>query len=317
MTSASHLKNWVPIRLYKRDSAVRVDWCDMADDRFTHPFFLDTIRQRMRYPFNLVFRHQTSVDTLREVAESSDTIPPTGFIFHMSRCGSTLVAQMLAASSANVVISEAPPIEAAVREERDLLRWMVTALGRRRWPEERRYFIKFDSWNTLDLAAIKDAFPDVPWIFLYRDPVEVIVSQMRQRGSHMVPGTIEGILPDVTPDEIRRMQPEEYCARVLGRVCAVALEHAGDDRALLVNYDELPGAVTSKIARHFDLDLTRDELDQMQHAAEFNSKTPQMYFEPDSLRKRSEATASILRAEDSWVRPVYDRLEHVRRERSE
>ena len=61
----------------------------------------------------------------------------------------------------------------------------------------RDYFVKFDSWNTLDLALIRRAFPDVPWIFLYRDPVEVIVSHMRQRGSQMIPGAFEKLMPDV------------------------------------------------------------------------------------------------------------------------
>jgi hypothetical protein len=90
-------RDWMPIRVYSRDSSDLVDWCFMNDERFTHPFFTDTIRTRMREPFNLIFRHQTPIETLREIV-GEDVIAPTGFIFHMSRCGSTLVAQMLAGS---------------------------------------------------------------------------------------------------------------------------------------------------------------------------------------------------------------------------
>src|SRR5438874_313448 len=43
---------------------------------------------------------------------------PSGLIFHMSRCGSTLVSQMLAALPANIVVSEAPPIDAIVQAYR-------------------------------------------------------------------------------------------------------------------------------------------------------------------------------------------------------
>jgi hypothetical protein len=36
---------------------------------------------------------------------------PDGFVFHMSRCGSTLVAQMLAVVPDHVVVSEAEPLD--------------------------------------------------------------------------------------------------------------------------------------------------------------------------------------------------------------
>ena len=63
---------------------------------------------------------------------------------------------------------------------------MVAAFGRRRGGRERHYFIKLDSWHTLALPLFRRAFPSVPWVFLYRDPVEVLVSQMRQRGAQTV-----------------------------------------------------------------------------------------------------------------------------------
>ena len=40
---------------------------------------------------------------------------PSGFIFHMSRCGSTVISQMLAALAEHVVVSEAGPIDALAR----------------------------------------------------------------------------------------------------------------------------------------------------------------------------------------------------------
>src|SRR5678816_558328 len=104
-------------------------------------------------------------------------------IFHMSRCGSTLVAQMLAALERNIVISEARPIDqvlgAKVDEERRIawLRWIVNALAQRRRPAEEFFFIKLDAWHVLHLPLIQRAFPNTPWVFLYRDPIEVMVSQ--------------------------------------------------------------------------------------------------------------------------------------------
>ena len=41
-------------------------------------------------------------EALEERAASHPGVGPTGFIFHLSRAGSTLIAQMLAASGSNV-----------------------------------------------------------------------------------------------------------------------------------------------------------------------------------------------------------------------
>ena len=312
------LRDWIPIRVYWTDDVPFVDWCYMGNERFTEPFFTDTIQKRMRLPFNLLFRHQTSIAELLEIIDAARVVPPTGFIFHMSRCGSTLVAQMLAALSKNIVISEAPPVDTIIGSKADnTLRgqWfkaIVDAFGRRRADGERNYFIKFDSWNTLDLDFIARVFPDVPWIFLYRNPVEVIVSQMRQRGSQMVPGTMTRLLPGLSFEDALHIPAEEYCARILARMCSTALSHARDKNALLVNYDQLPGAVTGVIAEHFRVPFTPDECDQMEAAARFDAKTPQMTFEPDTLRKRGEASESIRTAAAIWVDPFYERLENIR-----
>lgn len=317
-------RDWVPIRVYRSGSELMVDWCYAGSTRFTQPFFDDTVQQMFRRPFSLLFRHQTSFEFLGELCDAQPGLAPTGFIFHMSRCGSTLVAQMLAALEGNIVISEAPPIDSAIRTAEDelatytaaraqRLKWMVAALGRTRSDRERHYFIKFDSWNTLDLPLIGEAFPDVPWIFLYRDPVEVIVSQMRQRGSQMIPGALAKQMPDIDLNDALRMPAEEYCARVLARICESALDHADDRNALLVNYNELPEAVTGVIREHFRVSYTPEEIEQMRHSAQFNAKTPQMFFAPDSEEKRNEASDTARAAAETWVNPLYRKLEDMRR----
>ncbi len=119
----------------------------------------------------------------------------------MSRCGSTLLSQMLAALPEHVVLSEAGPLDTVLQlhfrepsvtdEERiGLLRAMMSALGQPRTGRERRLFVKLDSWHTLHLPLIRRAFPGVPWIFLFRNPVEVLVSHRRLRGGQALPGVL-------------------------------------------------------------------------------------------------------------------------------
>lgn len=137
------LAGWTPIRVYWEQSSAMVDWCYSGERRFTDPFFDQTIERCLKHPSNLIFRHQTPIETLGEYHEARPGLPPTGFIFHLSRCGSTLVSQMLAALPQNVVISEAAPIDALLRSrlrDHDVtdatrvawLRWMMSALGQRR-----------------------------------------------------------------------------------------------------------------------------------------------------------------------------------------
>ena len=188
---------------------------------------------------------------------------------------------------------------------------MVSAFGQKR-NGEKNYFIKFDSWNTLDLDLIFRAFPDVPWIFLYRNPVEVIVSQMRQRGAYMVPGAIEQILPGLDLAKVLQMPPEEYCARILAKICESAINHAENRRALFVNYNGLPEAVTSAMLEHFRVEYAPEDIENIKSAAQFNAKTPQLPFAPDSAAKRSEASEAARKAAEFWVNPLYERLEKIR-----
>src|ERR1700676_286374 len=101
---SARFHGWSPIRFYWRDEQPMVDWCRTDDIRFKDSFFEQTITRAMRDPFRVLFRHQTPVETLGEIEAESPASAPTGFIYHMSRCGSTLVSQILAALPDRVVI---------------------------------------------------------------------------------------------------------------------------------------------------------------------------------------------------------------------
>lgn len=315
--------DWVPIRVYRREGEPLIDWCYMGNARFTDPFFDVTITRLLQEPFNRLFRHQTPIEFLGEIAGSDPGIPPTGFIFHMSRCGSTLAAQMLAKLEHNIVLSEPSPVDSVLRansvnpsitdEQRvTWLRWLIAAFGRKRVGAEKHFFIKFDSWSTLDLNLILEAFPGVPWIFLYRDPIEVLVSQINNRGVQTIPGAIGQLLPGLSLAEILQMQSEEYCARVLAAFCEAALDHASDRRGLMVNYTQLPDVVTAQIFEHFNVSYSEDDAAKMAAAAVFNSKTPALNFSPDSKQKRESADDTLRNIADTFLYPVYERMEEAR-----
>src|SRR5688572_22366488 len=104
LTDAAQLEGWVPARFFWREGKPMVDWCYLGSQRFETGFFEQTIGKCMTRPFNLLFRQQTPIEVLEEWHEIRPGLKPTGLVFHMSRCGSTLVSQMLTAIPTNVVI---------------------------------------------------------------------------------------------------------------------------------------------------------------------------------------------------------------------
>ncbi|MFP5260735.1 MAG: sulfotransferase family protein [Blastocatellia bacterium] len=320
---ADRLDGWTPVRLYWEQSSAMVDWCYSGERRFTDPFFDQTIERCMRHPFSVLFRHRTPMDALGRYYEERPGLAPTGFIFHLSRCGSTLISQMLAALPRNVVISEAPPVDAVLRANQggrdvtdatraDWLRWMISALGQPRSGEEKHLFIKFDSWSLLSMRIIRQAFPDVPWVFAYRDPVEVLVSQIMRRGGHMVPGVLEPELLGMDYSSILQMRPAEYCARVLAQVCAAALEHRDGGEPMFINYRQLPEVVWSSLLDFFRVDHTAADIDRMRRVSQFNAKNPSLEFVDDAASKHSAAGPELRDAAGEWVMPLYERLEAAR-----
>jgi hypothetical protein len=322
MTMDAKFADWMPIRVYWQGNQPLVDWCHFENRRFTDPFFADTVQKALRRPFNQLFRRQTPIEVLCELESCDPGLPPTGFIFHMSRCGSTLTAQMLAALPQNIVIAEAAPIDSilstnlhspAVTDAHRILwlRGMIGAFGRRRQNREKHFYIKFDCWHTLDLDLIQQAFPAVPWIFLYRDPVEVMVSHQNMPGSQMVPGILSDRIKNLPAEISGKMSSAEYSARILELICEAALRHR-NNCGLFLNYSQLPEAVEHLLEEHFGVTLSHTEREQMLRVIEFDAKTPCLPFVPDSEKKKSQATETISALSARFLTPVYERLEALR-----
>jgi hypothetical protein len=317
----SLLDGWIPMRLYWNAAQPMIDWCYLGNDTFSDPFFEQTIGECLRHPFNLLFRHQTPIEVLRQRCEEQPGLAPSGFIFHMSRSGSTLISRMLAALPQNIVISEARPIDVTLRaplkygpiSEEELiawLRWMVSALAQQRRGGEQHFFMKFEAWHMLALPLIRRAFPRVPWIFVYRDPVAVMVSQMTDRGQ-VIPAGLHDTLFGNDAGLVAEMQTEEYYAMALGTICNAALMNQPDG-GLLINYSQLPDAVVGSISEFFGLNWTTAETEIMKSMTRTHSKEPTTVFQNDSNKKREQASDQVREATSRWLYPVYEELERTR-----
>jgi len=302
-------EGWIPVRVVAdTDTGPAAEWCRLGDLRFEEPFFEQTVRRALQRPFNLAFRPRRPLDALPPGPS------PAGLIFHLSRCGSTLVAKMLAALPETVVLSEPPPVDHIVRAragEEQRARWLRALAGAFACGTgAKRLFLKLDAWHALDLPLFARAFPGVPWIFLYRDPLEVLVSHARQMSWMMAAANGPDLLGVSVADAMRIPRPE-YHARVLARICEAVLREGGAG-ARLVAYDELPDAALARIPALFGLDLSAADREAMRAVAHYHAKEPERAFVPDAAEKQSAAAPELHAAAERWLNALYARLEATR-----
>ncbi|MFL6137938.1 MAG: sulfotransferase family protein [Frankiaceae bacterium] len=311
------LNGWTPIRASYDGAGLVVDWCFTEGIAFDDPFFDQTVERCLRHPFRLLFRRTTPIEALGELAIARGRPLPSGLVLHLSRSGSTLVAQMLARRPDTHVISEAGPLDAVIRapapmERRaEWLRWMAAALNE---PDGARphYVLKLDAWAALDLPLLALAFPGVPWAFVYRDPVEVLVSQQRRPGYHMMPFGLPPSAVGLDPQVAAGMSIVEHGAAVLGRIATCVTAAADDPLALLVNYDELPAATVDRIARHFGMPVDGTFRATMLEAVHNHVKNGVLPFADDRVTKQQAAGDDLRAAAERWVVEPYRKLERIR-----
>ena len=276
------LRQWFPVSL-DPDTAT-VWWRFAGELRFTDPFFEDSLMTQAPDERRVCRTPLSALDC------SLDHVPPTAFIFHVSRCGSTLLTQMLVALPQCIVMSEPPALDAFFRLHHRqpgqsgglrTLRGLVAALGQRRAPDERHFFIKFDSWHMPWMPFVREAFPDTPIVLLYREPEQVLASHKRQRGAQMVPGLMDTALlrPDMgglAPGDL-----DAYAQRLLDAIFGEALHAVPSARPHLLNYNQLPAALWQDLIPRWALDFSPGELHQLKKRAGFHSKHAEAPFAGD------------------------------------
>jgi len=207
MMQPSFIASWIPYRLcYSAQHGWTVKWLDLGKERMTHPFFDETIQVcRCRQKERSRLESLSSTDFLVWASRSLSCIAPAAFIFHVSRCGSTLLSQAFTAPAENIVVAEAPLLDEILRageKQADIHTatresWFQAAIrlmGQQRNGNETHYIIKLDSWHIHFYECLRAWFPQTPFFFLYRRPDEVIASHDKRRGIQAVPGMISPAL---------------------------------------------------------------------------------------------------------------------------
>lgn len=275
------LSGWIPYRL-QHDASAR--WAYMGDIPFTDPFFYDTLQKSKQLKENCSFFSCTaSTDCLQEWSKEIDAVQPSAFIFHVSRCGSTLLAQLLGLDEQHIVLAETPFIDELLRTKykpggKDMSYMLPSAIpfyGQKRNGRENRLFIKTDSWHLFFYEALRALYPAIPFILLYRQPDEVIASQAKLKGQHAVEGVIEKEIFSLGELPPYHHNPDYYMAAVLEQYYTAMYQICQKDaHAHLMNYNEGFVHLTEKVYALTNTELSEQRKSSFEERCGYDAKAP-------------------------------------------
>jgi hypothetical protein len=254
--------------------------------------------------------------TREELGRAACDTAPAGIIFHVARCGSTLISQSLKHLDNLAVYAEPQPVNELLAPPNrwpraDLIAALRTLGNVFARHAGRPYVLKLSSWNTLVCDIITEAFPGTNWVLSLRDPVEVGVSLMQQPPGWLsgAGDASRGLAEMIATDGVVGTR-EELVARAYGAFCA-AVAALDAERGRLVAYEALPAAVWDTVAPHFSLPVDARQRVSIAQAARMNAKArlgSSREFAPDTATKQAAASTELRRAVDAFARPHLERL---------
>ena len=316
-------ERWVPISFKFDSTSASVKWLNFGERILSESFFNHAIRPiKAESPAN---QRTTSLSELLEAAEAVPSVDPAGIIFHVSRCGSTMLTNVLKTGDQVSALAEALPIGILFQnrifesspfpteKREDVRRMLLNAVVRLCAASfGSNLVIKCHAASILQIARIRAVWPNVPFLILIRDPVEIAMSNLAApagwlRAMHR-PADHWNLF-GLSNLEIQQISIQEYCARGLGEFCTAALKQM-DDLCWVTDYDDLDISTIYSVAKLFNIQLPNADTSAFQEAFSSYSKprlkgTP---YQDDRPKKQESAPAAVRRLVAQWAHEPYDRL---------
>lgn len=305
---------WLPADI----GAAAIRWIRVDSQSPTDPFFYKWVTAlRSRVP--LPREHETELRSLAQNVAHLPEVEPAGIIFHVSRCGSTLLQNALAVGENVFVVGEASAIDRAMRlaARREpsaayagagALRDLCKVFGHYRGSSAPQLILKTGLAAVVALRGIRSVWPDVPCVMIIRDPVQVVVSNLRSPPRVLLEwyDAPSRCFAGPVPEEALGRGLEEFCAWLVGRICGAALEQM-DSKFLLLDYQDLTPEAALRVAEFFSVRLTDEGREALRRTFLFDAKRGNE-FKPDADRKKKAATPSTLEAVARWALADYEAL---------
>lgn len=287
------IANWIPIKLIEKENEVYFEWIYFSDIPFADPFFEETIAKCRSHSYNSKsFKLISTAENLIDWSKEVDFVELKGLVFHVSRCGSTMLSQSLATSSENIMVSEAPIIDDILRSDAFdvdtksvLLESVIRLLGQKRFPEQKNLIIKLDAWSIFKASYLRSVFPEIPFALLYRNPGEVLRSHQKMAGMHMVPNIIPSSVFGITSKEIQEVSFQQYQALVLEKYFQGFLNfYEIDSNVIMLNYNDGMKNVIERFISFIDVSFSENEINLMLERLKKHSKNESAVFAGDSYK---------------------------------
>lgn len=267
VSSLTSLSDWLPVALTPEQG---LTWRWLGAQGLQQPFFADEFRSQPAAQRQIA---HTSPQQTRDLLQSNTILSPNAIIFHSSRCGSTLLMQLLANLAQCQQLAEPGILEHALQAlaqgaDPGLLNLVLQALSVQRLPEQQHLILKPDCWHLFDFARLQTALPNTPKYFLYREPSAVLASHQRQCGPQMVPGMLDGNRLGFHASG----RFEDWPAQFLQQLFARALHHAQGGELELINYSQLPHILWEYLLPAWGIHPSARELQQMQERCTRHAK---------------------------------------------
>jgi len=306
----------------------RVIWLDVGD----YPYR----EWKFRYATQNLIEKQglgdcfsTDIQILSNEELSLDTLQdPAGFVFHMSKCGSTLMSKVLDQPEKQMIIKEATPLHenlwqyltndwqepvAPTAENLRLIRNLIQLLGRPRLAGQQSYYVRFRSWGIAFVEIIQQAFPETPSLFMYRDPVKVMASILNKPTTGLPRLNDSGAAAFITGQSqqaLSEMDALHYFTSFYKQYLYLSLTKMNNNHYL--NYRQMNKQNIDQILRiGYGYTATKSDLSLMQAQFDTYSKddTGTVRFVSDSKEKQKQVTPQMRVAAEEYLLDIYQQLE--------
>jgi len=207
----------------------------------------------------------TGIDELIYEGGMHPRVAPKCVIFHVSRCGSTLLSNALRSGDGVIGLSEAPILWDAVdsaecdhhsvkasptNRPTAILDAVVRLYSARAKGRQAQVVIKTHPENARHMRIYRAAWPEVPFLVLIRKPDEVLASNLSRR-AHWMQSRFDRLR--LFPSEPQRPDDKTFCALSINEHMENLLRGL-DDRSIVVDYSELSREVIEELIRRCGLD---------------------------------------------------------------
>ncbi|MGB3880696.1 MAG: sulfotransferase family protein [Diaphorobacter nitroreducens] len=289
---------WLPRSYHVRTQ--RLAWC-LPDGAPTEPFHDEYLsRCRQGSALNQLVTPRTSLKALAACAPQVPRAQPAGFIFHLSRCGSTLLSGCLSELDGAAVFSESPVLTEVLldpalspHEKQAHVQGLID-LKASLFPS-RRVVVKWNAWDIFHAQLLRSAYPAVPVVALVRDPVEILASHQAQAGRHMSGDpSLAAVAPAFVASQVGSLL--DHRIRVLEGLMQGMLAFLSDPGVTCLDYRQLNGGTLRQVAAIFGLPCAAESQRRIAQRMQRNAKLPGVRFEPDGARKAAVFDAVTVRA---------------------